>query len=660
MITIYYNGVEDAVSHQITPEQAFERIRTGQSWNIIKKVREAATKVDQNDLKKRLPCVMFSGVFEGRRKNLLIKEHSGLICLDFDRLEGDALEAKRQELQKNEIIYAVWVSPSGNGLKALVKISDTDKHMAHFDALLTVFPDMDKMCRNVARVCYESCDSKIYVNPNSKVFTRVKVYKVPEKVTQMLIGEPTTDQERIFRNLLTWNQKSQQFMDGNRNNFLFRLACSCCRFGLPESDVAYYLTVNYLPSDPEIANDITKKAWRVAGKDFATCHFVNNRLQNKTTGHEAAQQEIPDEIDLEEKIKDVIYAEDVIEDAVNIWRNGFESVSGIQVPEVDEHFKLKMKELTLLSGYANYGKSQFLKWYMLMQVILYKRKFALFPPEDCPAEEFYHHLAEMLIGKICTPNVPNGPTEDEYRAAIMFLNKYIFFVYPKEAMPTPDHIKGIFLQVVMKEKVCACIIDPYNQLAHQYSGDQDHRYLEGFLGNMTRFAQDNNISVIIVAHPTKPQKNGRKNFPCPDHYSITGGSMWANKMDNILIYHRPLHQEEPNSTLCEFHAKKIKRQHIVGKLGYSEFHYHNTKRRYIFDGERDPMADAMKLRGISFKFEHEDFDVSIPEQKVSAMDAVSAIERTLNFESQQSFIPEQNIPAQTKIVWGTVDGTEGF
>lgn len=655
MVTIYYNGVEDAIGHTISIEEAFERIRTGKSWHLVKKVREAQTKVEQNEIKKRLPCVMFSGVFEGRRKNLAIKEHSHLICLDFDRLEGNALDAKREELKQSEIIYALWTSPSGNGLKALVKITDSDKHMAHFDALLTVFPDMDKMCRNVARVCFESCDSKIYVNSDAKVFSKVKVYKVPESVSQMLVGEPTTDQERIFKNLLIWNQKTQQFMDGNRNNFLFRLACSCCRYGISQDDVAYYLTVNYLPSDSDVASDIAKKAWRIAGKDFGTCQFVNNRLEYKKSGKEVPQQEIPDEIDLQEKIKDVIYAEDIIEDAVNIWKNGFESVSGIGVPEVDEHFKIKTKEITLLSGYANYGKSQFLKWYMLMQVILYKRKFALFPPEDCPAEEFYHHLAEMLIGKICTPNISNGPTEDEYRAAIMFLNQYIFFVYPKEAMPTPDHIKGIFLQVIMKEKVCACIIDPYNQLSHQYSGEQDHRYLEGFLGNMTRFSQENNISVIIVAHPTKPSKLGTKNYPVPDHYSITGGSMWANKMDNILIYHRPYHQEEPNSTKCQFHAKKIKRQHIVGKLGYSEFDYINTKRRYVF-GDRDPMAEAMRSRGISFKFENETFDVSIPEQKISAINAVSAIERTLNFEAQ--YTPKREFEAE--IEFGVVDGTEPF
>ena len=32
-------------------------------------------------------------------------------------------------------VYACWVSPRGNGLKALVKIADTKKHREHFTAL---------------------------------------------------------------------------------------------------------------------------------------------------------------------------------------------------------------------------------------------------------------------------------------------------------------------------------------------------------------------------------------------------------------------------------------------------------------------------------------------------------------------------------------------
>ena len=41
---------------------------------------------------------------------------------------------------------------------------------------------------------------------------------------------------------------------------------------------------------------------------------------------------------------------------------------------------------------------------------------------------------------------------------------------------------------------------------------------------------------------------------------LSGGAMWNNKMYNILVYHRPAHQQDPTSPAAELHFKKIKRQ----------------------------------------------------------------------------------------------------
>ena len=54
-------------------------------------------------------------------------------------------------------------------------------------------------------------------------------------------------------------------------------------------------------------------------------------------------------------------------------------------------------------------------------------------------------------------------------------------------------------------------------------------------------------------------------------FDIADGAMWNNKMDNILIYHRPNHQKDPSSTLCELHTKKIRRQKSVVGIRYKNF-----------------------------------------------------------------------------------------
>ena len=93
-----------------------------------------------------------------------------------------------------------------------------------------------------------------------------------------------------------------------------------------------------------------------------------------------------------------------------------------------------------------------------------------------------------------------------------------------------------------------------------------------------------NICFFIIAHPHKLLKDSTGNYPCPDVFEIADGAMWNNKMDNILIYHRPNHQLDSNSTVCELHTKKIRKQKIVGKKGTLVFDLDRAKRRYLFNG----------------------------------------------------------------------------
>ena len=89
---------------------------------------------------------------------------------------------------------------------------------------------------------------------------------------------------------------------------------------------------------------------------------------------------------------------------------------------------------------------------------------------------------------------------------------------------------------------------------------------------------------MIVAHPKMLRKEADGNYPCPDVFDIADGAMWNNKMDNILVYHRPNHQKDPQSTICELHTKKIRRQRQVGKKGTIEFEYFRRQRRFYVNG----------------------------------------------------------------------------
>jgi hypothetical protein len=579
----------------ISVADALKRIKNGNSKKMVEDIRNTIDKEKAGELKKNLPCICFSGKFAADRKDVDILKHSGFIVLDFDNIYE--LRDKQTEIISQPFVYACWVSPSGNGLKALIKIASGSKHREHFQALQEVFPEIDKSGINPSRVCYESYDPEIYINEAAEVFKKIK------KTEKIITYERTDDDQKTFKNILTWlSNKNEAFVTGERNNFIFKLASACCRFGINEY-TANAMIHNEFVSNSEFtkteADRTIKSAYRVNQGRYGSASFDKEMLVDKTTRKEIeVDQTIFDE---GLGIKDVIYGIDVKEQALSIYDNGYAKVDGVGVPELDEKFKPKRGEITVLTGIGNYGKSSFKKWYQAMRIILYGEKFASFAPEDNPPEEYYHDYVEIILGCDCSPNNPNRPPREVYEYVYDLVCKHVFYVYPKDVSPTPQYVMEVFLRLIVKEGIDGVDIDPFNQMANEYQKfSRSDKYLEWVLSVFARFAQINNIYFWIVAHPIKMQKAADGNYPCPDVFDLTDGAMWNNKMDNILVYHRPFAQTDPQNPTCEFHSKKVRRQKVVGKKGFIMFEMLFKTRRFFFNG-KDPLQKLLNDNNIDFR-----------------------------------------------------------
>ena len=131
-ISIYESLFDVDSSHTITVGQALNRIKKGKSKEKVDRIRILGTGKERDSVKKSLPSPLFSGVFKSRNDNNIIS-YTGLICLDFDHCK---IVEKMSELKRNKYVIACWVSPSGNGVKALVEVSEPERHIEHFDAML--------------------------------------------------------------------------------------------------------------------------------------------------------------------------------------------------------------------------------------------------------------------------------------------------------------------------------------------------------------------------------------------------------------------------------------------------------------------------------------------------------------------------------------------
>lgn len=219
-------------------ETALERIKSGESKAKVEAVRNESSKDERNKLKKLLPAVCFSGQFAERNASSII-EHSGFICIDFDGFEDEfSLAIYRHQLVNDKYSFAVFTSPSGNGLKVLVKIpKEIENHKKYFIALQEYYnvPEFDKSCKDISRICYESYDPELFHNPLSEEWTILPAIKEPKPI-QYENTIRLEDQSEIVRRLLLWWNKNFGMAEGAKNNNLFILASTLNTFGVERNE----------------------------------------------------------------------------------------------------------------------------------------------------------------------------------------------------------------------------------------------------------------------------------------------------------------------------------------------------------------------------------------------------------------------------------------
>ena len=250
-VTIFQNIKETATPFFRDVTAILERIKNGSSKELVKEIRTTSGKTERNELKKNLPAICFSGKFNKRNDSSLI-EHSGLICLDFDGYAKmkDVLQDK-ENLCKNKYVFSVFISPSGDGLKVLVKIpADAENHVNYFNSLEKYFNSerFDKTSKNLSRVCYESYDPLIHINENSSIWDKieeteyVEVSKFRDKPTI-----PITDENKIVEILTKWWLKKYPMNEGERNQNAYILAMALNDFGVNKA-LALYILSQYASS----------------------------------------------------------------------------------------------------------------------------------------------------------------------------------------------------------------------------------------------------------------------------------------------------------------------------------------------------------------------------------------------------------------------------
>ena len=309
-VTIFKNIRETSTPFYRNIDLILDRIKDGKSRDLVKSIRSENDKLQRNELKKMLPAICFSGEFTKREDKSLVN-HSGFICLDFDNYNKfKDMQDDKSRLSKDKYVYSVFVSPSGKGLKVIVKIpADAENHVNYFVSLEEYFdsPYFDKTSKNVSRVCYESYDKNIYINKDSKVWDKIKEREYKEIDSSSTYKSiPITDETKVIDILMKWWGKKYPMSEGQRNHNAYILAMAFNDYGIAKTTASYILnqyatddfSIGEIQTTIESAYKNTNKFGTKYYEDEDKINYIKLKLRGGATRKEIISEILDENSDL--------------------------------------------------------------------------------------------------------------------------------------------------------------------------------------------------------------------------------------------------------------------------------------------------------------------------------------------------------------------------
>lgn len=308
------------------------------------------------------------------------------------------------------------------------------------------------------------------------------------------------------------------------------------------------------------------------------CKDANEHLQKY--GKESLIQCLWDAQEI--KVEGVFQISDFEQSLDALFEHGMQRGVTIGHENFDELLSFETKRLCVVTGIPGSGKSEFIDEIAERLNMRYGWRFAYFSPENAPLAYHASKLIEKFTGKkFGRATLPPA----EYRQVKMHLETDFFFISPKDDFRV-DSILDRAKYLVRRRGIRALVIDPYNRLENEQGGLSETQYISKLLDRLTNFAQQNDVLVILMAHPVKMQRDKDGKLEIPTLYDISGSAHFFNKCDFGIVVHRDRVQDR-----VEVRVSKVKFRHL-GQTGTAYFKYNINNGRYTpAYGEADPNWD---------------------------------------------------------------------
>ena len=548
-VTIFKNVFDKTNPHHIPLQQALERIQNGKSSTLVSDVRGG-----NKEKKKELPVVCFSGEFSSRSDDALF-EHSGFVILDFDHVDVDST---KRALATDDFIHSCWTSPSGEGVKALVKITNPERHRDHFRALIKYFErthglELDESGINESRACFESYDPDIIIKDEYKKFGHF--------TTEFAEAQVPTNEAYDHTDYMKLNLACRMIRlakDGEKWITLNRAAILCGGYvaagKMEEEEVIRILFREVCKR--EVDNEDHAKQTIIAGIEKGKQMPIRDIIDEEKSAKREMLLNDGDMSFISSDDEDFRWIDDYSQGKIDI---GLDTGD----PRLDDYFRYK-KEFVIINGHSNVGKTTTMLYLITNSAIRHDWKWIIYSSENRTAS------VKMSLMQFAMDKKVADMTYGERKQAYKWVQEHFTIINNNQIYSYSDII--LFMEKVMRQQpVDAIFVDPYNSLKldmrNTSIGVHDYHYEAA--SEFLTFSKANNVAVWLNMHAvTEAQRRkGPDGLPVAPYAEDTeGGGKFVNRADCFMTIHRKVQAMDPEiRKMSELHIRKVREVETGGQ-----------------------------------------------------------------------------------------------
>ena len=278
-------------------------------------------------------------------------------------------------------------------------------------------------------------------------------------------------------------------------------------------------------------------------------------------------------------------SEDLLDKMISLYNDGLPNCLEFKnraLQPINNFFKLMFGHLCVGTGIPSHGKSNFTEWMVLNYLLDYDIKASFFSPEHQPMELHYSTFVQKIIGKNYFYEIKGTPrvSKMEIMQFHEWANQKLYLTSPEAGeFANWDWLFEKFKEQIMNFGINIFVVDAWNKVEHN-NNKPERENIGRTLSRLTQFAQQNNVLIIVIAHPTKMKRENGV-YEKPTLYDVSGSADFRNQThDGYCVYR---YFGDDNYTTFTNLKTKYSFQGEIGSI--VEFDYHLPSGRYYPRGE---------------------------------------------------------------------------